>query len=65
MIRSNLKILMTNKKITIRKMAEDTGIAQMTIIRARGKQINQSRICTLEVLAEYLGCKTKDLYEED
>lgn len=64
MITSNLKKIMEEKKISIRTMVYATGLSNMTILRARRDGINQCRLCTLEVIADYLGCKTKDLYEE-
>lgn len=64
MITSNLKQIMEEKKISIRTMVEATGISNMTILRARRDGINQCRLCTLEIIAEYLGVKTKDLYDE-
>jgi len=65
MITSNLKKIMEEKKISIRTMVYDTGIANTTILRARRQGINQCRLYTLEVMAKYLGCRTKDLYEEE
>ena len=65
MITSNVKKIMEEKKISIRKMVQNTGISNMTVLRARRNGINQCRLCTLEVMAEYFGSKTKDLYEED
>ncbi|MCL1939721.1 MAG: helix-turn-helix transcriptional regulator [Desulfovibrionaceae bacterium] len=64
MITSNLKKIMEEKGITIRAMARDSGLSDMTILRARKKQISQCRLCTLEIIAEYLGCKIKDLFDE-
>lgn len=64
MITSNLKKIMEDKRITIRKMIQDTGLSDMTILRARRKQISQCRLCTLEIMATYLECKIKDLFEE-
>lgn len=64
MITSNLKKIMEEKKISIRTMVYDTGISNMTILRARRDGIIQCRLHTLEIIAKYLGCKTKDLYEE-
>ena len=64
MITSNLKRIMEEKGISIRKMAEQTGLSNMTILRARRDEIKMCRLCTLEAMAGYLGCKTKDLYEE-
>ena len=65
MITSNVQKIMEEKMISIRKMVQDTGISNMTILRARRSGINQCRLYTLEIMAEYFGCKTKDLYEED
>jgi len=65
MITSNIKEMMVQKGITLKRMAEDTGLAEMTLIRARRKQIIYCRLCTLKVIAEYLGVKTKELYEEN
>ena len=65
MITSNIKRLMEEKNISIRTMVYDTGLSNMTILKARRNQINQCRLCTLEIIAKYLGCKTKDLYSED
>lgn len=65
MITSNIKPLMEERKISIRTMVRDTGISNMTILRARRNEINQCRLCTLEVIAGYLECRVKDLFEED
>lgn len=65
MIVSNIKQLMEKKSITLKQMAKETGLAEMTLIRARGNQILQCRLETLVVIAKYLDCKTRDLYSED
>ena len=64
MITSNLTKIMEEKKVTIRAMIQGTGLSDMTILRARRKQISQCRLCTLEIMAEYLGVRVKDLFEE-
>lgn len=64
MISSNLKEIMEKKGVTLKRMAWETGLAEMTLIRARGRLISQCRLSTLEIMAAYLGCATKDLYEE-
>jgi len=64
MITSNLKAIMEAKGVSIRAMVEHTGLSNMTIQRARRKGIAQSRLCTLEVMADFLGCKVKDLFDE-
>jgi len=64
MITSNLKKIMGEKGVTIRAMVLATRLSDMTVIRARREQISQCRLATLAVMAEHLGCKVKDLFEE-
>ena len=64
MIRSNLKELMEKRGITLKRMVEDTGLAEMTIVRARREQIGQCRLNTLVTMAKYLGCTVNDLFFE-
>jgi DNA-binding Xre family transcriptional regulator len=65
MIRSNVKKIMEDKGVTIRGMFMKTGLADMTILRARRHQISQCRLNTLETIAQCLGCKVKDLFDEE
>lgn len=65
MLTSNIKALMEEKKVTIREMMEKTGLSGETITRARKEQISLCRLTTLETIAKYLGCKVKDLFEEN
>ena len=65
MITSNLKAIMEEKGISIRTMVEHTGLSNMTILKARRKGITSCRLGILQIMAEYLGVKTKDLYDED
>ncbi len=65
MITSNVKKIMEDKEVTIRKMVEVTGLSDTTILRARGEQINLCRISTLEVIAKFLQCNVKDLFNEE
>lgn len=62
MIRSNLKDLMEKKGITLKQMVRDTGLAEMTLIRARREQIGACRLDTLLIIANYLDCKIEDLF---
>ncbi|MBD5558361.1 MAG: helix-turn-helix transcriptional regulator [Desulfovibrio sp.] len=62
MLRSNLKPLMEQRGITLRQMVEDTGLAEMTLIRARRGQIGACRLDTLVCIASYLGCEVNDLF---
>jgi len=65
MLTSNVKKLMEEKGVTIRMMVAKTGLADVTILRARREQIIQCRLVTLESIAKCLGCKIKDLFDED
>lgn len=62
MIQSSLKALMEKRGVTLKKMAKDTGLAEMTLIRARRGQIGACRLDTLIVIANYLDCKVDDLF---
>lgn len=62
MIQSNLKEIMEKKGITLKQMVKDTGLAEMTLIRARREQIGACRLDTLIVIAKYLDCKIEDLF---
>lgn len=62
MIQSNIKQIMEKKRITLKRMVEDTGLAEMTIIRARRGQIASCQLETLLVMADYLNCTVEELY---
>ena len=64
MLTSNVKQLMEKKGITIRAMVASTGLADVTILRARREQIIQCRLETLERIAKCLDCNIKDLFDE-
>lgn len=64
MLISNVKRIMTEKGVTIRAMVADTGLSGDTISRARKAQISMCSLGTLEIMAKYLGCKIKDLFDE-
>jgi len=65
MITSNVRKIMEDKGITVRGMVAGTGISDKTILRARCQRINECRVYTLEAIAGFLGCKVKDLFEEN
>ena len=65
MVRSRLKEIMEARGITLKRMVEDTKLAEMTIIRARREQIGQCRLDTLVTMANYLGCTVNELFYED
>ena len=64
MLTSNVKKIMEEKGVTIRALVERTRLADVTILRARREQIAQCKLETLETIANSLGCKVKDLFEE-
>ena len=65
MLRSNLKALMEQRGVTLKRMVEDTGLAEMTVIRARRGQISACRLDTLVSIANYLGCTVNDLFSQE
>lgn len=62
MVTSNVKQLMEARGVTIKQMARDTGLAEMTVIRARRGQIASCRLETLLVISSYLCCEIGDLF---
>ncbi len=66
MITSNLKCLMSQKKITISRLAEESRLSPDTIARIRrSKKIGECKLNTLEKIAKVLNCRIKDLFEEE
>jgi DNA-binding Xre family transcriptional regulator len=63
-IKSNIKALMEEKGKTVRGLAEETDISDKTIMRSRGPLIEACSLKTLEVIAQALGVRVKDLFEE-
>jgi len=56
--------LMADRKMTVQALASDAGVTPQTIMRAR-KHIENCRLSTLATIAGSLGCRVKDLFEED
>jgi DNA-binding Xre family transcriptional regulator len=66
MITSNLKYIMTRQGVTISKLVELSRLSPDTIARVRRtKKIGECKLNTLEKIAKALGCKVKDLFEEE
>lgn len=65
MITSNLKYIMAKKGITINKWIDESGVSNHTIVRARRTSIGECTLNTLEKIADSLGCKVKDLFEQE
>ena len=62
---TNLKKIMEAQSITIRELAQRTGLSNESIMRARDQRIESCSLKTLSTIAVALGVKTKDLYEEE
>lgn len=63
-MKSNVKRLMDDKSYTVSKVAERANLSQDVIWKAK----NHIEFCTirsLQKIANVLGCKVKDLFEED
>lgn len=65
MFTSKIKYLMKNKKITMRDLAEQSGVSVVTLNKARQDEgISECRLSTLAKIGSALGVKTKRLYDE-
>jgi len=64
MITSNIRVLMGEKKKSIRALMRDTGLSSLTIERARGPLIQRCTLLTLLRIASALDCEVKDLFQE-
>lgn len=56
---------MREKEITIHKMMELTKLSDHSVLKARTSRIKGCKLETLEKIAGVLGCKVKDLFEEE
>lgn len=61
---SNVKKIMENRGVTIMALAESTKLSDRLIKRARTEQIRKCTLETLSIIADGLGVKTKDLFDE-
>lgn len=65
MFSSKIKELMMSKKITMRDLAEQSGVSVVTLNKARQDEgIAECRLSTLAKIGSALGVKTKRLYDE-
>jgi DNA-binding Xre family transcriptional regulator len=64
MITSKVKEIMQKRKFTVRQFVERTGLSSATITNARDERITKCRIQVLAAIADALGVKVKDLFEE-
>ncbi len=69
MLISRVKAVMEQRSITIKHLVQTSGLAEETIMRARrggGQgQLGSCTLLTLETMANALGVKIKDLFEEE
>lgn len=56
---------MKERGATIHGLAAETGLSSQTILRARSEKIRLCRLDTLATIAGALGCRAKDLFEEE
>ncbi|MGA2937490.1 MAG: helix-turn-helix transcriptional regulator [Syntrophobacteraceae bacterium] len=68
MLVSRVKQVMEARGFTIKQLVEASGLAEETIMRARRGggtgQLGSCTLQTLEIMANALGVKVKDLFEE-
>lgn len=64
MIISRIDEIMKEKNVAARDIVQRTHLSADTVGRARNENIRKCRLYTLELIAEFLGVNTKDLYEE-
>ena len=68
MLVSKVKQVMEQRGFTIKQLVKTTGLAEETIMRARRGggtgQLGSCTLQTLEIMANALGVKVKDLFEE-
>lgn len=64
MIRSNIKKIMIEKKVTYAVLERLTGVSSQTVTRARSPRIRELSLEKLESIAIALGVKIKDLFDE-
>lgn len=65
MIHSQIKKLMIERKVTVAKLMDMTGLSNETVMRSRDDRIASCSLKTLETIAHALGCRVKDLFDEE
>ena len=64
-MQSKLLHFMAMQNMTIRDLAQKTGVSSATIQKARDSRIEQCRVGSLKKIADALGVKVQDLFEEE
>lgn len=62
---SNVREIMESKGVTIMKLVEVTQLPKRIIQNARCEEIKKCKLETLAIIAQGLGVKIKDLFDED
>lgn len=65
MILSNVSKIMADKEMTYEAIQKSTGLSPQTVARARGPRIGTCTLNTMATIAGALGCRVKDLFEEE
>jgi len=63
--KSNVRNIMEREGISFAKLAEKTKLSTKIIERARGENIKKCKLETLAIIAQGLGVKIKDLFDEE
>jgi len=63
-MKSNVKTIMKDQGATILGLADEAGVSQRTIQKARDERIESCTLRTLATIAKALDCTVKDLFEE-
>lgn len=63
-IQSKVKERMEAAGFSVRGMASQTGLSTGTLHRVRGALIARCTLETMATIAQALGCRVKDLFEE-
>lgn len=65
-MKSKVKILMKERGVTVRKLREEHGLNFQTVTNAGDdRKIRKCQLGTLEKIAHALGCRVKDLFDEE
>lgn len=64
-MQSKLLHFMAMRNMTIRDLAQKTGVSSATIQKARDSRIEQCRVGSLKKIADALGVRVQDLFEEE
>jgi DNA-binding Xre family transcriptional regulator len=65
MLRSRIDYILLEKRIKVGDLTERSGLAKETVLRARKDETLPScSLRTLEAIAQALGVKVKDLFDE-